>query len=144
MSNPATNAVMGDLGEIVADGTAIAMATQFSVNPKRGESAWGDSDSAGYTHRKGARKDCTGSLEGKFNSVNPPYSYPVYIDDEPELVLWMTTTLYWDIPCGVITTMQLQVNMDSKEVVGWTADWGASGIFYYPGQSGAPAKTYPT
>lgn len=143
MTNPASTAVMGDAGEIVADGTAIARTTQWSIAPKIGESAWGDSDSAGYTHRKGARKDATGSVEGKFDSANPPYNY-LEIGDEPELVLWVTTALYWDFPCVLITSFNLTVNMDSKEVLGWTADWGASGIFYRPGQASAPAKTYPT
>lgn len=142
MSNPASTAVMGDKGEVVADGTAIARTTGWTFNPKIGESAWGDSDSAGYTLRKGARKDGSGSCEGKYDDTTPQ-SAVVEIGDEPELVLWITQTLYYYMPCVLITGFSLSVNMDSKEVVGWSCDFGCSGIFYRPGQSGATPKTYP-
>jgi hypothetical protein len=35
-------------------------------------------------------------------------------------------------------------DQDSKEVVEWTADFGADGKYYYPGESGAPVETLPT
>lgn len=143
MSNPASSVLMGDLGEIVADGTAIARATQWSQSRKIGESAWGDSDSEGHTMRKGARRDATGSLEGKFDTDDPFYDL-IAEGDEPALVLWATRTLYWYFSCVLITGYNLAVNMDSKEVVGWSADWGESGKSYRPGEAGAPAATYPT
>ena len=144
MANPASSVVMGDAGEVVADGTAVARLTQWSVNPKISDSAWGDNDSAGYTNRKGARKDASGGIEGKFDSSNTPHSYTLDIGDEPSLVLWINTTLYWWFPCVLITNYQLTINMDSKEVVGWSADWGSAGIFSYPGQSGTASKSYPS
>ena len=143
MANPAADIAMGDLGEVVADGTAFAHATEWSIAPKIGESAWGDSDSAGHTLRKGARKDCTGSFGGKFDTGNKFYDL-VQEGDEPELILWLNTTLYWYFACVLITGYSLAVNMDSKEVVGWSADFGESGRSYRPGEAGAPSKTYPT
>ena len=142
MSNPASSVLMGDLGEVVADGTAFAHATEWAISPKIGESAWGDSDSAGHTLRKGARKDCTGSFGGKFDTGDPFYSV-VSEGDEPSLVLWASRTLYWWFSCVLVTGYNLTVNMDSKEVVGWTADFGESGKHYKPGEAGAPSKTYP-
>lgn len=143
MANPAANVVMGDYGEVVADGTAIAHLTEWNVNPKISESAWGDSESRGFTFRKGARKDGTGSIGGKFNTTQAFYAV-VKEGDEPTLALFVTTTLYWYFPCVLITDCKLAVNRDTKEVVGWTADWGASGIFYRPGEAGTTSVTYPT
>ncbi len=143
MANPAANAVMGSAGEVVVDSAALAFMTQWTFTPTSSESAWGDSDSAGYTHRKAARKDGTGSAECKLDSTAEAYDV-LDVGDDPELVLWINSTLYYDLPCAIITRFSLSVNQDSKEVIGCSADFGASGIFYKPGQSGAPVKTYPT
>jgi hypothetical protein len=142
MANPASDVVMGDAGEVMADATRIARITQFSFNPKVGESAWGDSDSKGYTMRKGARKDGSGGMAGQFDKGTNNYRV-LKVGDEPELVLWVCTTIYYYLPCALIANFNFSVNQDSKEVVGWSSDFGASGIFYQPGDAGIPAKVYP-
>jgi len=134
---------MGDVGEVVVDSTAIARLTQWQFNPQANLSEWGDSDSEGYTNVRPARKSGTGSMEGKMDDTSE--FYDLFSEgDEPELTLWATTTLFWNLPCAVISGYQLTVDTDSKEVVGWSADFSASGPFYYPGHASAPAKTYPS
>lgn len=143
MANPASTAVMGDVGEVEVGSQAIARLTQWSFNPTANLSEWGDSDSQGYTNVRPARKAGTGSIEGKMDSGDE--FYDLFSEgDEPELTLWATTALYWNIPCGVISGYTVTIDTDSKEVVGWSADFSASGIFYYPGHASAPSKTYPT
>lgn len=134
----------GNAGKVEVDDTEIARITQWEVNPTAEESAWGDSDSAGYTNRVSGRKDCTGSFAGKFD--NDAEVYDLFMPgDIAELVFWQSATPanYWHFPCALIQGFSMTVNMDTKEAVDWTAEFGADGIFYRPGQSGAPAETYP-
>lgn len=132
----------GELGKAVVDGTLVARLTQWTVNPTASETTWGDSDSAGYTNRKKARLDCTGTIEGKFDDDNPVYDL-FDVGDSPKLVLWENATDYWVFPCCLIQKFSINYNQDTKEVVGWTADFGSDGIFYRPGQAGAPSETLP-
>jgi hypothetical protein len=131
------------LGKAVVDDVKVARLTQWSFDPSVGDTEWGDSDGEGYTMVKAGRKGGTGSVEGKFDTSKPQYAV-FEIGDEVELTLWMDATRYFAIPCAVITGFSLVVNVDSQEVVGWTASFKASGKYYYPGQSGAPTETMPS
>jgi hypothetical protein len=135
-------AVSGRLGKAVIDGELLARLTMWNVNRQAAESAWGDSDSGGFTNRKLARRDATGNIAGKLDSDD--YQYNVFDDgDICKLVLWENTTRYWVFPSCLIQNFNLEFNQDTQEVVGWTADFGADGIYYKPGQSGAPNETLP-
>jgi hypothetical protein len=136
------SAVSGELGKAVVDGNLVARITSWSVNRQSNESAWGDSDSGGYTNRKRARRDATGSIAGKLDEDD--YQYNVFDDgDIVTLALWEDATRYWAFPSALIQNFQLEFNPDTKEVVGWTADFGADGIYYKPGAAGAPTYTLP-
>jgi hypothetical protein len=144
MTTPAdgSTARSGELGKAVIEDTLVARITKWSLEDSVGESAWGDSDSEGYTNRKAARKDCTGSLEGKFDEDSPVYDL-FATGDIVELVLWETATDYWAFPRALMKNFKITYDQDTKEVVGWTADFGADGKFYRPGAVGAPAHTLP-
>ena len=133
----------GRLGKAVVDDVLVARLTQWSVNPTSSESAWGDSDGAGYTNRAKARLDCTGSIQGKFDTGSTVYA-TFMPGDIVKLVLWEDATNYWAFPCVLITSFNFTVDQDTQEVIGWSADFGADGIFYRPGQSGAPTETLPS
>jgi len=60
-------------------------------------------------------------------------------------VLWLdNSTLYWDFPRALCTDFNLSVNIDDEEVIGWTSEWGADGVFFYPGEAGATSRTLPS
>src|SRR5688500_1049885 len=141
----ADSVLTGNAGKVEVDDTLVARCTEWEVNPTVEESAWGDSDSAGYTNRVAGRKDCTGSFGGRFD--NDDEVYDLFMPgDTVELTLWQSQTPanYWQFPCALITNYTMAVNMDTKEAVAWSADFGADGIFYRPGQSGAPSESYPS
>ena len=139
-----TTAITGRNGKAVADDTQVARTTEWNITLTSGETAWRDSDSAGYTNRLSTFLDATGSVAGKYDSSNEIWDI-FFIGDKPKLVLWQTTTAgdYFAFPCVLITSFAYVVNQDTQEVVGWTANWGADGIFYFPGQAGAPTETLP-
>lgn len=135
----------GRLGKAVVDDTLLRRLTQFTINSKAGESAWGDSDSEGHTNRQLARKDRTGKISGKFDTDEPVYN--VFEEgDFVKLVLWEDPdepNAYWVFPSAMIQTFDLVYDQDTQEVVGWTADFGEDGKSYKPGEDGAPAETFP-
>lgn len=138
-----TTALTGRLGKFVVGTTLVARITQWAVSPKLASSSeWGDSDTGGYTARMPGREDCTFTAEGKYDTASPQYN-TFKQGDKAIAVLWMNDTLYWDFPCAMCSDFGMTVNTDSQEVVGWTSSWGADGIFYYPGQAGATARTLP-
>lgn len=138
------SALTGRLGVFTVDGTRVARCTEWNVDPALAHnSEWGDSDSAGYTNRMAGRKDCKFSANGKFDTTSPQYDL-FDPGDIVAVVLWMNTTLRWTFPRAECIGFKLAVNIDTEDVVGWTSEWGPDGIYYRPGQSGAPAATYPT
>jgi len=133
----------GSAGKAVVDDNLVARLTEWNFNPTAAESAWGDSDSAGYTNRVAGRKDGTGSITGKFDTDTKIYDL-FMPGDVVKLVLWETATDYWVIECALITSFTIAYNQDSKEVVEWSADFGADGKYYYPGEAGASVETLPS
>ena len=138
------NTITGRNGKFVVDDTLIARATQWSVNAKLASSnEWGDSDSGGYTNRSAGRKDATFNAEGKYDETDEVFDV-FQPEDILESILWMDAVdLYWAFPRALCSDFSMAINIDTEEVVGWTSSWGADGIFYRPGQSGAPVAVLP-
>jgi len=132
----------GTNGKVVVEDTLVARITQWVMNATSSETAWGDSDSEGYTNRSKARLDATGSMVGKFDEDSKVYDL-FMPGDIVELVLFETEDDYWALPRALIQTFNVTYNQDTKEVVEWNADWGADGKYYRPGQDGAPSHTLP-
>jgi hypothetical protein len=139
------NTLTGRNGKFSVDTSLVARTTQWAVNPKLANtSEWGDSDSGGYTNRAAGRKDATFTAEGKYDSSDEVFDL-FQPEDVVIAVLWMNASnLYWDFPRALCNDFNLTVNVDTEEVIGHTSSWGADGIFYHPGQSGATARTLPT
>lgn len=136
--------LIGRNGKFVVGSTRIARTTQWQVNPKAGTSSeWADSDSQGYTNRAAGRHDATFTAEGKYDTAVEVFD--LFMPNDIVLaVLWLdATSLYWYFGRALCTDFQMSVNVDSQEVLGWSASFGADGIFYKPGGSGAPSATLP-
>lgn len=140
-----STALTGRTGKFVVETTLVARTTQWQVTPTLAtKSEWGDSDGSGFTNRAAGRKDCTFSVEGKFDTSSEQYDL-FQPEDILICVLWLNnTTLYWDFPRALCDNFQLTVNVDSEEVIGYTCSWGSDGAFYYPGEAGATSRTLPS
>jgi hypothetical protein len=143
MSSPGT--LTGRNGKFVVDDTLVARTTQWNVSRTLAtKSEWGDSDSAGYTNRAAGRKDATFTAEGKFETTDEVWDL-FQPEDVCAAVLWMdNVSLYWDYPSCLCMDFGMAINIDTEEIVSWNSSWGADGIFYTPGQAGAPVRTLPT
>ena len=135
----------GRNGEIVIGSTRVPRMTQWEVNPKLAtKSEWGDSDSAGFTNRASGRKDATFTVEGKYDTETEIFDF-MYPELIVAAILWMgdVAGLAWHFPRALCEDFSLLVNVDTEEVVGWSGDLGADGVFYRPGEAGASVGTYP-
>ena len=132
----------GTLGKVVVGSTLISRVKNWSINVVVGESAFGDSDSDGFTIRAAARKDLTGSMVGVFDTGNQIYDL-LMPGDIVQLVLWETLTAYWTLTRALIQGFDLTYDIDSKEAVEWTASFGVDGQYYYPGEASAPSHVLP-
>lgn len=133
----------GHLGKAVIGGSLIYRLKNWTFNPTCSESAWGDSDSQGFTNRAAARKDGTGSVTGAFDTDRKIYTL-FMPGDIASLALWETASEYWALPRVMITSFSITYDNDTKEAVEWSADFGCDGVYYRPGQSGAPTYSLPT
>lgn len=135
--------VTGLNGEVLVGGVKIAKITKWDINPTVGETAWGDSDSAGHTNREPGRKDATGNIEGKLDQADDVLQLFV-AGDKVTLTLWVTNTAldYFHVP-ALIQSFSLEVDVDTEAVVGWTATFGENGRSFVPFESGAPVVALP-
>ena len=127
--------VRGSLGKVKAGGAVIARVKNWEISHSVEETAWGDSDSAGYTNRVKGREDATGSMTGVLDTA-PGSVYSAMAPGDVVAVILFQTALakdYWYFPCALIKSFGIAFNMDSKEAVEWKADFGADGKFYKPG-----------
>ena len=138
------NTLTGRNGKFVIGTALVARTTQWSVNPTLATSnEWGDSDSGGFTNRSAGRKDATFESEGKYQTTDEVFDLFVP-GDITIATLWLdATSLYYDFPRAMNSDFNLTVNIDTEEVIGWTASHGADGVYHRPGEAGAATRTLP-
>lgn len=150
MSNPngnGTSARSGAGGQAYINGRYVVRLKQWSVSVTASESAWGDSDALGFTNRKLARKDCTGSLTGvqQHSNANTQDIYQIISGSTnsrtplagrvTSLELWEDNFYAgdsWYFPSVLIQNFNITYDMDTMEVVEWTMDFAADGLFFRP------------
>lgn len=134
----------GRNGEFVVGSYRVARTKQWAVNSKLAtKSEWGDSDGGGFTNRAAGRREATFTAEGVYDIVIEVFD--LFAPGDIALsTLWMNSlNLYWYFGRALNDDFQLTVNIDSEEVEGWTSAWGSDGVFYRPGEQGAPAASIP-
>lgn len=138
------NTKTGRNGKFVVGASLVARTQQWAVTKTLASSTeWGDSDSAGFTNRAAGRKDATFTAEGKYDTSSEQWDL-FQPEDIAIAVLWLDNVgLYWDFPRALCSEFGMTVNVDTEEVLSWTASFGADGLFYYPGEAGATVRTLP-
>ncbi len=143
MTANSSTARTGLAGKAVVDDVLVLRLTEWTVNSAAGETAWGDSDGGAFTNRATGRLDATGTIAGKLDTGRKIYSL-FQAGDIIKLIVWEDASDFWAFPCALIQSYSQTVNVDTKEVIAWTATFGADGVYFRPGEAGAPAETLPT
>jgi hypothetical protein len=127
-----TNTLTGRGGSFTWGGTTIARVTNWDVNPTLATTnEWGDSDSSGFTNRSAGRKDATFNTEGKYDSTSEVFD-TFQPEDIAAATLVLVTATFWNFPRALCTDFNMTVNIDTEEVIGWTASHGADGTYTIP------------
>ena len=127
------NTLTGRTVRFSVGGSNVARTTQWAVNPTLATSnEWGDSDSGGFTNRSSGRKDCTFTVEGKYDTSDEVFDL-FEPGDIVAAVLYMNEALLpYTFARALNNDFNLTVNVDSEEVIGWTGAFGADGIYTKP------------
>ena len=142
MANPSV--LTGKDGNVTVDDSRVARITKWSSEHNLATSSeWGDSDSEGFTNRAAGRRDATITAEGKYDTDDEFYDL-FKEGDMAKLVLFMDSSRYFHYPCALCSKFSIEVDPDTEEVIGWSSDWGSSGRYYYPGESGAGSQSLPS
>ncbi len=135
--------ITGLNGEVLVAGVKIARITKWDINQTAGETAWGDSDSAGHTNREPGRLDLTGNIEGKLDQADD-VTLLFKPGDKVTLTLWLSNTAldYYHVP-ALIQSYTTETDVDTQAVIGWTATFGENGRSFSPFEAGAPVVPLP-
>ena len=126
------NTLTGRNGNFEWDSVEIARVTQWAVNPTLASTnEWGDSDSGGYTSRSAGRRDATFTTEGKYDTTTEVFD-TFQPGDISSANLILAVGTQWVFPRALCNDFNMTVNIDTEEVIGWTAAHGADGTFTYP------------
>lgn len=141
----ALTAITGKDGVIFCDGNRVARITNWSLDANGGETTWADSDSAGYINRLPQNRDLTGTADFKLDTTCPQW-IDIREGECCNLILAISdglgtapAALAWQLPVAVIIRFSLTINVNDAEVVEGSVDFGNSGVYYAPGEAGAPA-----
>ena len=130
------NTLSGRNGNFRVGGTQVARGTSWDLTRSlAGGSEWGDSDSAGFTNRSAGRKDATFNSGGKYDSNSEVWDIFDVEDIAAALLYLDAATTFWNFPRALCNNFTMNVNIDTEEVIGWTAGFGSDGEFFYPGES---------
>ena len=140
-----TSVLTGTIGKAVVGGTLVLRLTGWTMQESANPTVWGDSDSAGFTNVKAGRYHRTGTISAKFDTNKKPYTI-FRSGDVGTLALWQSASAgdYYAFPSAMMDNFRLDFNPDTKEVVGWSADFQGDGKSYYPGEASAPTYTLPS
>lgn len=139
-----STALIGRFGQLEVGSRVIARLTQWTVTEALATtSEWGDSDGNGFTQRAPGRRSATIAAEGKFDVTS---RQPILIRPGNIYTVrcWMhksgavAAQIAYHFPRVITTSFELVVNVDTEEVIGWTAEFQSDGIFYYPGEEASP------
>lgn len=122
--------ISGKDGDVKISGTAICEIMKWSFNPKCNVPAYASNKTSGYKRRVAGVKDGSGSMEGAWDPATPAITV-IDPGTGATLRLYINATQYYDVP-AVIESFKLDVDVDTGEIVKWSADFGTNGAWTNP------------
>ena len=132
MGADSQTAVTGRGGSVSYNASTIARITQWSVNDNLDTSSdWGDSDSAGYTNRAAGRRGASIDCEGKYDT-GASDATDLFGPGDVAAVVCGSNGPSYTFTRALCTSFGITVNVDTEEVIGWTANFGSDGSYTAP------------
>lgn len=127
---------------VVIDDVLMLRVRNVTQNPNSTVFEWGDSDSGEFTNTIGTRKKTTGTISGLFDEDQRLYDI-VREGQTSKLIIWEDATDYWAFPCALLTNVNFTYDQDTKNPIEWAFDFGSDGVYFAPGEAGAPSESLP-
>lgn len=115
------------VGGSVDSGSELAEITTWTFTTTSNNSAWASSTNPGYKKRVGGVRDCSGTVNGKFNGDLTDYD-DLEAGASVTLTLKINATHYYTVP-ALVDEFNLEVDMDNGEVVGWSLNFSGNGAW---------------
>ncbi|MDZ4781242.1 MAG: hypothetical protein SGJ19_13390 [Planctomycetia bacterium] len=122
--------ISGKDGKVMIGVTAVANITFWNFSTLAQNPAYASSATAGHRKRLGGVKDGGGVIRGKLD-LTDAVTNDVNEGDSVTLLLYLNATKFYSVP-AVIDRLQFEVDIDSGDVVGWEAEFGANGAWTKP------------
>jgi len=122
--------ISGKDGKVMIGATTLADITFWTLNTASNNPAYASSATAGHKKRVAGVKDGGGTIQGKLD-VADAVTDDFDEGDAVTLLLHLDATRFYSVP-AIIDSIQLEVDIDSGEVVGWTAEYSTDGAWTKP------------
>lgn len=124
------SAFSGKDGKILIGTTTLAEITRWELRTLSNNPAYASSATGGFKKRVGGVRDATGQIAFKLDPADP------ITDDFDEgeavtLLLHLDATRKYTVP-AIIDAIQLEVDIDTGDVVGGTATFSSTGAWTKP------------
>ncbi len=103
--------------------------TKFMFKPSVSTQSYASNKTDGFKRKVCGSREASGSLEGKWDRLDPIINHFTEGDFTTLLLHWDETRLV-SVP-SLITGMNFEVDMDEDTIDGWTADFEADGEWTY-------------
>lgn len=117
----------------VNDGTSdIVEVTGWTLHTESNNVAYASSSTAGYRKRVAGVRDGGGRVEGKLDATASSAITDVLdVGDELTLKLYVDATHFYSVP-AVIDTLDVEVDVDTGQPVGWRGEFSTNGAWTEP------------
>jgi len=123
-----TRPVSGKSGQVLIGSASIGEVTKWSATFEAVSSRYASSATGGYKASIPGVKAGSGSIDFKLDTLA---ASPVLEGASVTLLLYVDSTHFYTVP-AVIKNFKVEVNIDSGEVVGGSADFDTNGAWTEP------------
>ena len=120
-------AAISGIGGSVDSGSELAEITTWTFTTTSNNPAWASSTNPGYKKRVGGVRDCSGTVNGKFNGALTDYD-ALEAGSSVTLTLKLNDTHYYTVP-AFVDEFNVEVDMDNGDVVGWSLNFSGNGAW---------------
>ena len=122
--------ISGKDGHVKIGAADVAEITAWSLNTTSNNPAYASSSTGGYKRRVSGVKDATGSIAFKLDPADP-VTDDFDEGDHVTLLLYVDATRFYSVP-AVIDAINLEVDIDSGDIIGGRAEFSANGAWTKP------------
>jgi hypothetical protein len=120
----------GKAGKVMIGVAELAEITRWTLTTVSNNPAYASSGTAGYKRRVAGVKDASGMISFKLDPADA-ITADLNEGDSVTLLLYLDGSHFYSVP-ALVDSLQLEVDIDSGDIVGGTAEFSANGAWSKP------------